>query len=295
MILLLGGNGFVGAAVRQAAARRGIALRAPSRSEADIVRAETLPPAMEGIDTVVHAAGAAHVFRPTPAAEEWLRRTNVEGTRNVVAAARRAGVGHVLLVSSVSVHGEEADAYAESKREGERAAIDEAGRAVALTILRLATVYGEGDRGNVVRLIRAIDRRRFVWIGRGENRKSLIHRDDAGEAIVVAALAAAGGTFNVSAEPVTMREIVAAIAAALGRSMPALRINGRAAIAAARALSAATLHNRRAAGLVRTLTKWCSDEVHDASEFRARFGFAPSVTLADGIAREVAWYRSLRE
>lgn len=292
MILLTGADGFVGSAVREAAGRRGIGMRAASRPLVDILRAETLPAAMEGVTTVIHAAGAAHLFRRTPAAEESMRRTNVDGTRNVVAAARRAGVRHVVLVSSVSVYGNEPDAYADSKREGERAAIDEAGGEVGLTILRLATVYGEGDRGNVLRLIRAIDRHRFVWIGRGDNRKSLIHRDDAAEAIVAAALAAAGGVFNVSAPPVTMREVVSGIAGALGRRTPRIGIGSRAALAAARALSALTLHDRRAVALARTIAKWCSDEVHDGSEFCARFAFTPAVGLAEGIAREVAWYRT---
>ena len=38
---------------------------------------------------------------------------------------------------------------------------------MALTILRLATLYGEGDRGNVGRLMRTPDRGRFLWIGGG--------------------------------------------------------------------------------------------------------------------------------
>ncbi|HEY6140775.1 MAG TPA: NAD-dependent epimerase/dehydratase family protein [Thermoanaerobaculia bacterium] len=296
-ILLIGAGGFVGSAVREAAERRGVALRSASRRAAplvDILRPETLEPAMRGIDTVVHAAGAAHVFRRTPATDDWLRRTNVEGTRNVVAAARRSGVGHVVLVSSVSVHGRDGEVYAESKREAERVAVEEAG-STALTILRLATVYGEGDRGNVFRLIRAVDRHRFIWIGRGDNRKSLIHRDDAGEAILTAALAGIPGVFDVSAPPVTMREIVAAIAQALGRRVPRIAVGSRFAMTAARTLAALTLRNPRAVAFERTIAKWCRDEVHDAAEFYARFGFTPSVDLAGGIAREVAWYRSRRQ
>jgi nucleoside-diphosphate-sugar epimerase len=298
LILLTGADGFVGGAVAEAARRRGVALRAASRRGAapvDVLQPETLEPAMRGVDVVVHAAGAAHVLRRTPEAEAWMRRTNVEGTRNVVAAARRAGVRHVVLVSSVSVHvsvhGDATDVYTESKRGGERAAIDEAGDAVGLTILRLATVYGEGDRGNVLRLIRAVDRRRFVWIGRGANRKSLIHRDDAGEAILAAALAETGGTFDVAAPPVTMHDVVEAIAQALGRRVPSPAIGSGVAMSIARALGAVTL---RTFDLERTIAKWCSDEVHDGAAFRARFGVAPAVGLAEGIAREVAWYRRSR-
>ena len=76
---------------------------------------------------------------------------------------------------------------------------------LGLTILRLATVYGEGDRGNIARLMRTIDAGRFVWVGRGTNRKSLIHRDDAAAAVLAVVSTGASGirTFNVSADPGT--------------------------------------------------------------------------------------------
>lgn len=301
VILLTGADGFVGSAVHDAALHRGAAVRAISRRQnagnrffADVLRPETLTPAMEGVSTVIHAAGAAHNFRPTAAEEALMYRTNVEGTRNVVLTAGRAGVRHVVLVSSVSVYGDMNDTYARSKAEAERAAIEAAAGAVTLTTLRLATVYGEGDSGNVLRLVRAIDRHAFVWIGRGENRKSLIHRDDAGAAIAAAALAGAGGTFNVSAPPVMMCDVVTTIAHLLGRWIPRLPISSRTAMSVARTISVLTLHNRRAVALERNLAKWFADEVHDGSDFNARFGFAPAVGLAEGMAREVEWYRRSR-
>ena len=272
MILLTGGSGFVGSAVREAAARRALDLRAPSRAELDVLRPATLAPAMEGVDVVIHAAGAAHVFRRTAATDDWVHRTNVDGTRNVVAAARAAGVRHTVLVSSISVYGDRRDGYARSKAEAENV---DAG-AMTLTTLRLATAYGEGDRGNVMRLIRAIDRHRFVQIGRGENRKSLIHRHDAGEAIVTAAMAGVGGTFDVSAPPVTMAEIVDTIAHALGRRVPRLPFGAGAAKLAARALG------------IRSVVKFLSDDAVDPAPFCARFNFAPAVTLADGLRREAS-------
>jgi UDP-glucose 4-epimerase len=297
MILLTGADGFVGSAVLDAALRRGVDVRASSRRRsgegnslfADILQPGTLAPAMEGVATVIHAAGAAHRFRPTATEQAALYRTNVEGTRNVVLAAGRAGVRHVVLVSSVSVYGDTSDTYARSKADAERAAIEAAADSMTLTTLRLATVYGECDPGNILRLVRAIDRHRFVWLGHGANHKSLIHCDDAGSAIVAAALAAAGvagGTFNVSAPPVTIREVVTTIARLLGRWVPRLPMSGRAAIAVAHAVKAASIE--------RTLAKWFSDEIHDGSDFCARFGWAPEAGLADGMAREVAWYRRSR-
>jgi nucleoside-diphosphate-sugar epimerase len=294
-ILLTGGSGFVGTAVREAAARRGIAVDAPPRAELDILRPESLVPAMEGVEVVVHAAGAAHVFRQTPATARWTAATNADGTRNVVAAARAAGVRRVVLIGSVAVYREPHDVYAASKAAAERAAIEEARGTVQLTMLRLATLYGEGDPGNVYRLIRAIDRHRFVAVGRGENRKSLIHRDDVGAAIVAALGVEAEGIFDVSAPAVTMAEVVSAVAHALGRRVPRLPLSRRAALAATHALTALTLRNRRAQAIERALSKWLADDVYDGAPFCARFGFMPAVALADGIAREVAWYRALRQ
>ncbi|HEV7425817.1 MAG TPA: NAD-dependent epimerase/dehydratase family protein [Thermoanaerobaculia bacterium] len=297
MILLTGADGFVGSATRQVARQAGLTIRSATHTQkhgdvaVDILRPETLDRAMQGVSTVIHAAGAAHVFRATRDSEDWLRRTNVDGTREVVAAARRAGVGHVVIVSSVSASNP-SDVYGQSKLDGERAAVAEAGPGMTLTILRLATLYGEGDRGNVLRLVRTLDNGRFVWIGDGSNEKSLIYRLDAAEAIVAAAQVRREGTFTVSAPPVRMREVVTAIAAALGRRVPRLKVNRAVASAAAHLFSVLTMHSNRAAAIERTIAKWCSDDVHDGSNFSSVFGVTPSVPLADGIAREVAWYRS---
>ena len=64
---------------------------------------------------------------------------------------------------------------------------------MALTILRLATLYGEGDPGNVGRLMRKLDRGRFLWIGDGSNRKSLLYKGDAARACMAVAERPASG------------------------------------------------------------------------------------------------------
>jgi nucleoside-diphosphate-sugar epimerase len=121
--------------------------------------AEVLAPLMEGCSHVVH--GAALVF----AGSAWpkVRAVNVDGTRNVLTAARVAGVGHGVHISSVAVYGNvsgpvtertptdtplaHGDLYARSKREAEAVArgIEEK-RGFPVTILRPAAVYGERDR-----------------------------------------------------------------------------------------------------------------------------------------------------
>lgn len=62
-----------------------------------------------------------------------------------------------------------------------------AGSRMAPAILRLGTIYGEGDPGNRARLTQRIGRERFIWVGDASNRKSLIRRKDAPRACVTAA------------------------------------------------------------------------------------------------------------
>ena len=54
---------------------------------------------------MIHVAGLAHIFSLDVNSAEKFRQVNEIGTANVVAAAVEAGVGHLILISSVSVYG----------------------------------------------------------------------------------------------------------------------------------------------------------------------------------------------
>ena len=64
----------------------------------NVLRPETLPPALEGVDVVFHLAGVVSI---SSLDIEIVRTVNVDGTRNVVEAARRAGVRRLVYTSSV--------------------------------------------------------------------------------------------------------------------------------------------------------------------------------------------------
>ena len=218
--------------------------------------------------------------------------------------AVEAGVPHAVLVSSVAVYGSSAGTqcdetvpchpkgpYAISKWQGELRAIERAAKGkMSLTILRFATIYGEGDRGNVAKLIGALDRGRFIWPGSGQNQKSLIYKEDAARACLATLGRSVSGAevFNVTALPVTMREVVSTICQALGRPIPRLRVPS-AFITAAWAMS-------RCIGdpgqLGQRLKKFIHDDVYDGSKFEATFDFCPAVSLAEGMRREVNFLRT---
>jgi nucleoside-diphosphate-sugar epimerase len=316
VVLVTGANGFLGRAIVSLLRVSGNSVRTTDLvatsdvfddmyRKADITRPEEFKPVSEGATTVVHVAGLAHIFSPKANLADRFRQINEIGTANVVTAASAAGVEHLILISSVSVYGPHTQGmydentpcspvgpYALSKYNAELQAIEIARESrMALTILRLATLYGEGDPGNVGRLIRALDGGRFLWIGDGSNRKSLLYVGDAARACMTVAGRPASGIniYNVSGPACTMHEIVAGIAATLGKHPFPVRVPSSLALLLSRYLS--MIPNRRMARLHQTVKKWLAEDVYDNRRFEEAYGFQTKTSLKDGLKREVDWYR----
>lgn len=142
---------------------------------------------------VIHCAGYAH---RAVESEEEVRRfdaINRKGTELVVSACEASRVPRFTYLSTIAVYGRvqpgsaredgpvaAVTAYAKSKLAGERAVTRSK---LDWRVVRLATVFGEGDRANFWKLAQALRRRRFVLPGRGEARKSAIPIDLAREII----------------------------------------------------------------------------------------------------------------
>jgi UDP-glucose 4-epimerase len=310
-VLVTGATGAIGPAVREALEAEGLHPRllvrrpeaVPAGTDAvvgDVTDAAALNRAVRGVDAVVHLAALLHVVDPPPSLQPAYQRVNVEATRALVAAARGAGVRRFVFASTTAVYGDTGGAfadethaanatswYAASKLEAERV-VREAQEPGAFdtVILRLSAVYGAGVTGNYRRLLDGIARGRFIAIGRGDNRRSLIHDSDVGRAIALALRhpAAAGSTFNVAdGVPHPIRTIVAAMASALGRPVPAWSIPVPVAYGAARvAEPIARLLGRRLPLTRASLDKYLEDSAVDASRIAARLGFAPAVDLEHG-------------
>lgn len=259
------------------------------------------------VDAVIHAAGLAHQFGAVPREKFW--RVNVDGTRNAATLAARLNAKRFVLISSVSVYGkggregsERSETspchpegfYAESKSESENAAREICEKnGIDLIVLRLATVIGEGDAGNVSRLTKAVDKRKFVWIGRGENRKSLVYKGDVARAClaVVTGKQRGGATYNISARPETMKNIVSYIEQALGKKVLPVGIPPGV-VKLAFGVNSKIFGIGRISRLGETVEKWLSDETFSAESFTADYGFEPETTIEEAIQREVAWYLS---
>lgn len=204
----------------------------------DVTDGDAVRAAVQGQNVVVHLASLLHVNRPSPTEEAEIERVNVVGTHNVVAAAEQGGVERLVFISTIAVYGyarggvldedtspQPDTIYGRTKLVAEGIALKGRNhRGEPLTcVLRLSAVYGARVKGNYRTLLGAIARRRFMPIGAGRNRRTLVHCDDVARAVLVASSSrhAAGAIFNVTdGSAHELREILVAMCRALGRPVP---------------------------------------------------------------------------
>ncbi|MEM8946551.1 MAG: NAD-dependent epimerase/dehydratase family protein [Planctomycetota bacterium] len=315
-VLITGATGFLGKAVVRVANERGLTIRTTGRSpkptdlgieyvQADLL-SDDLSVLVDGVDIVLHLAGLAHVFDKSKSEHQFFA-VNADATGRLAAAAADAGVRHFVLASSVAVYGGNVNgpcpesapchplsAYAKSKLRGEQLATEVASDLMAITILRLATLYGPGDPGNVARLLSSINRGKFIWIGKGTNRKSLVYRDDAAHACIEAALAQpeAPATYNVSAPPESMRSIVEGLAHELEKPASRIRIPTWLATSSSSIAAALCLNRGPAVSIKRMIKTWLADDVYPADLIESELGWRGQTPLAAGLASEVEWYQN---
>jgi nucleoside-diphosphate-sugar epimerase len=181
----------------------------------DLNDTASLERACVGIDTVFHLAGFAHADAadtPDFAARHWA--INAEGTFHLLNAAAVAGIKRFIFLSSIKAAGDPGwhcvneswntlptSPYGRAKRAAEERALA-VGRStgMSMVILRPALVYGPGMKGNLPRLIKAVQKGWLPPLPETGNRRSLVHVDDVVQAMLLAAIhpAAAGQTYLIT-------------------------------------------------------------------------------------------------
>jgi nucleoside-diphosphate-sugar epimerase len=246
-VFLTGGTGLLGSHLAQELRAHGHEIVALHRrtantlvleeAECDLVEgdirddAEVLARLMEGCSHLAHAAALVYESGAWPK----VRAVNVDGTRNVMTAARRAGLRHAVHVSSVAVYGSvtgpvdegsptdsdlpPGDLYARSKREAEAVVrgIEEK-RGFPVTILRPAAVYGERDRLMGPALRRILDLPLVPLFGPAQNALPVVYAGNVAVATRLALEAARPGTtYDVGLDhPLRQRELMEWLAEGLG-------------------------------------------------------------------------------
>jgi dihydroflavonol-4-reductase len=252
--LVTGATGFVGAAVARALCAAGWEVRVLARPgsdrsnllqlalqvvEGDLADVASLERALEGCAALFHVAADYRLGARDPAP---LYRTNVDGTRNILYAARNAAVGRVVYTSSVAtvgipangVPGEESTPavlsdmighYKRSKYLAEQVAREAARAGLPVVIVNPSTPVGPGDikptpTGQLV--LDAAAGRMPAYVDTGLN---IVHVDDVAAGHLLAyERGKSGERYILGGQDMTLREILAMIAALVGRKPPAVRL-----------------------------------------------------------------------
>lgn len=245
LVAVTGANGFIGGAMIATLRRRGIAVRALTRTQADedsVAVGEIGPHtdwsrALKGVSHVIHTAARAHVIQGNSAsALKSYREINVEGTRCLAQQALLAGVRRILFVSSIKVCGERTqsgapftardhpapeDAYGVSKWEAEQAlASVTRGTDLEAVVVRPPLVYGPSVKGNIARLVSWVRSGIPLPLGAVRNRRSLVALDNLTDLLACCAThpSAAGKIFLAGdGEDLSTPELIRRIARAMNR------------------------------------------------------------------------------
>lgn len=320
--LITGGTGLVGRHLVTALLQRGDSVRAlvlatedvswlEGRSVAiyrgDIRVPDTLTAPMRNVDTVFHLAAMQGVWLPI---EEYYK-VNVTGTENVCRAALAAGIRRVIHVSSWTIYGmargrlvtENAlpapwhDPYWITKAQGDllvqrMIAKDQ----LPAAIIRPGTIFGPGDRLNFGRIADKLRAGKSLIIGSGRNALPLVYVTDVVQGLLLCADLdqAQGQVYNITNDqPLSQEEFLSAIAQGLGAPPPRLYVPYYVAYAIAFAAERAVRFTRSVHPVVTRhgVTLFGTDNRHSIDKARAELGYAPQVSLREGVQLACIWYR----
>ena len=240
-----GATGFVGGHVARELRDRGAEVVA---DRVELLDADALAAGFRGCDAVAHVA-ALYSF---DADEAMIERVNVDGTRNVIAACRRAGVGRLLFTSTAGTCGPvpgraatEADTpppwelavpYKRTKVAAERLVLEAAADGLDAVVVNPTAPVGEGDRKPTPtgRMIAGVARGRLPGYVATTGLNVVDVRDVARGHALALENGRAGERYLLGGANLPLADLFAAIADLARRPRPRLRVPYALAVAAAR-------------------------------------------------------------
>jgi nucleoside-diphosphate-sugar epimerase len=211
-LLFTGASGFLGINILELLRQRylitTVGLTAIDNIQCNI--AEEIPEFSEKYDIVLHAAGKAHSVPKTEAESKVFFDVNLQGTKHLCAALENTGLPKsFIFISTVAVYGIETGEnitedyplngtgpYALSKIQAEQFLKEWCGiNNVTLTILRPSLIAGPNPPGNLGAMIKGISTGKYLSIGGGKARKSVLMVQDIANLIPL--VADKGGVYNV--------------------------------------------------------------------------------------------------
>ena len=315
-IFISGINGFVGGHLAERLLKNGFSVRGLARSQEkaawlsslgiEIVSADLLDPtslaeAIQGCRTIIHLAAWTENLDVGNSASQLAWQTNVDGTINLLAAARSQGVNQFVHVSSTSAYGVTAKPlidenvpcipvghiYPDSK-----AAAEVAVRASGLpwVIVRPAHIYGPGDRESL-KFLDQIRAGKVVISEAAPGLLGTVYIDNLIDAVqlIINRKDVSNQIFNICDErSISHRELYSAYAQMLGMTIPY------------RSKLRTKLSNTLAADVLRRILgkeirdRW---QLHNSlyplkysiENAQLKLGYTPKVSFEEGMSRKQKW------
>jgi nucleoside-diphosphate-sugar epimerase len=324
-VLVAGGGGFLGGAIVKLLVERGDRVRSFSRSyypelasvgveqfQGDISDKTSVAKACSGVDLVFHVAAKAGVWGDY---SEYFK-TNVTGTKNIIAACIKHKVSRLVYTSSPSVifNGTDMEGvdesvpysnqfyahYPRTKAIAEQYIVKAARDGLMTIVLRPHLIWGPRDSHLVPRIIARA--KRLVRVGDGKNLVDTIYIDNAADAHILAAdrleenHKLSGNVYFISqGEPVPLWDMVNDILRVAGFA-PVKRSISRRTAWVIGAMLEACYKLFKLSGEPQ-MTRFVAEELatahwFDISAAKRDLGYVPRVSTKQGIRRLEKWLKN---
>lgn len=235
-LLFTGASGFLGNNVRPILEKtyQVVTIGLTSEDNYTVNIAKEVPELKEHCEIVLHAAGKAHVVPRTEEEKKAFYDVNLQGTKNLCAALEKSSIPQAFIfISTVAVYGCEFGSniteehplngdtpYALSKIQAEEFLTEWCNKhGVTLSIIRPSLIAGPNPPGNLGAMIKGIKTGRYLSIGKGKARKSVLMVEDI--ARLVPLLVEKGGIYNVcDDEQPSFRQLESVICTQLNKKLP---------------------------------------------------------------------------
>jgi len=321
-VLLTGATGFIGGHILRALVDEGATVRClvrdpqgfrqPPMTDVELSRGDlrdlsAVERAVAGCDLVYHCAADYRLYARRP---DDLYESNVEGTRNVLAAAAGAGVGRVVYTSSVGALGLCADGtpadertpvelsdmighYKRSKFLAERVVEEWCARGLTVVTVNPSTPVGEGDvkptaTGRLI--VDFLNRRVPAWVDTGLNLVDV--RDVARGHLLAAETGRPGEKYILGNRDMSLRQIYGTLARIADLPEPRIKLPHAVplAFAAVDTLLASLL--RREPRVSLESVRLARHKMYFSSAKAVRELGLPQSPVDEALARAVDWFRS---
>ncbi|HHO48758.1 MAG TPA: NAD-dependent epimerase/dehydratase family protein [Desulfobacteraceae bacterium] len=272
-----------------------------SVTDKDVVRR-----CVRGVEVVHHLAAA---FRELDVPNSYYREVNVEGTRNVLEAARAAGVKRFIYCSTCGVHGNvdnppgdenapinAADYYQQTKYDAEPIVLDYHRKGLTSVILRPAAIYGPGDPERFYMIFKRVAGGTFPMFGSGKTLYHPLYIDHLVDAFLLAQEDGKGdgeAYLIADEEYVGIEDLVRKTAEALGVQVKIPHYPLWPLIIAGHVCEKVCKPFHIKPPIFPRRVDWYrQNRAFDISKAKRDLGYAPTITLDEGLKRTAAWYKA---